>query len=122
MLCGGACLGRGRRPRWSLLQEATRRAEYSRYQRRVFSQVGALLVHLANVDVLDRMEFAYQFALAVSGLNVWEDLESLVHLYCDRFPVRLGVTSYLSGCLTILLGRSKKCHVHTGATCRQHSR
>ena len=69
------------------MQEASRRAEYSRYQRLVLAQVGALLVYLATVDILDRMEFAYQFSLAVSGLNVWEDVQSLVHLYCDRFPV-----------------------------------
>ena len=112
--------------RWSLLREASRRAEYSRYQRKVLAQVGTMLGHIAMVNIVDRMEFAHQFTLAVSGLNVWEDMESLVYLYCDRFPVsHINFSASLEkrySDLVTELERCSGCIIYQSHLCRKSFR
>ena len=75
--------------RFEGLRNATQRAEAERSHCLLLSQLAMLLEHLATVYTIDRMEFAYLFRLAVTGLTVWEDMEGLIYTYCEKFPVSL---------------------------------
>ena len=49
-----------------------------------------------NAGTTARMEFAFRFRLAVSGMKVWEQIEALVNSTLDRYPVSSALPTHLS--------------------------
>lgn len=77
---------------WYDLKQNAERARAGQYQRRILSQLTAMVEFLVDSEnspeTADRMEFAYQLRLATTGMSVWKNVEGLVYAYCNKFPVR----------------------------------
>lgn len=75
---------------WSNLKETVHLAQSSEHDHKILNQFAAMLFWMvddANVGTTARMEFAFRFRLAVSGMKVWEQMEALVHSTLTKHPV-----------------------------------
>ena len=75
---------------WTELKETVHLAQSSEHEHKILNQFAALLswmVDDANIGTTGRMEFAFRFRLAVSGMKGWERIEKLIHSTLDKYPV-----------------------------------
>ena len=54
------------------------------------------MVDDGNAATTARMEFAFRFRLAVSGMKAWERIEALVYSTLDAYPVSSALSIHLS--------------------------
>ena len=75
---------------WTNLKETVHLAQASEHEHKILNQFAALLswmVDDANVGTTARMEFAFRFRLAVSGMKGWEQTERLIYSTLSKYPV-----------------------------------
>lgn len=75
---------------WQNLKDNVRHTQSSEHQRTILMQFAALLAFIVDeeyVGTTARMEFVFRFRLAVFGMSVWEQIETLVHRTLGTYTV-----------------------------------
>ena len=84
---------------WSDLKETVHLAQSSVHEHKILNQFAAMLLWMVddgNAATTARMEFAFRFRLAVSGMKAWERIEALVYSTLDAYPVSSALSTHLS--------------------------